>query len=107
MPTYGYRCPSCGHDFDKRQKMSDQPIAACPECGKAAERLISGGVGIVFKGSGFYETDYKRAGESKTTEAGGKDKTSDKSDSGVKKDKPTKSDSPASKTTPPAKGSDS
>ena len=65
MPTYGYRCPACGHDYDKVQKISDLTRAECPECGTPGERIISGGVGVVFKGSGFYETDYKRAGQSK------------------------------------------
>jgi len=65
MPTYGYRCPACGHEYDKLQKISDRTRAECPECGTLGERIISGGVGVVFKGSGFYETDYKRAGQSK------------------------------------------
>lgn len=65
MPTYEYRCPS-GHLFEKFfQSMSNQRRVACPTCGKRAERLISGGAGLVFKGSGFYITDYKRAGEPK------------------------------------------
>ncbi len=65
MPTYGYRCPSCGHEYEKLQKISDSARIKCPQCGKKGERLISGGAGIVFKGSGFYETDYKRAGPRK------------------------------------------
>jgi putative FmdB family regulatory protein len=65
MPTYEYKCPKCGHEFEKLQKMSDNARPKCPKCGTKAERVISGGVGVVFKGSGFYETDYKRAGESK------------------------------------------
>lgn len=60
MPTYAYRCPKCGHGYDKLQKISDQTRAKCPECGTRGERLISGGAGLVFKGSGFYATDYKR-----------------------------------------------
>ena len=65
MPTYGYRCPACGHEYEKLQKISDATRIKCPECDTRGERLISGGAGVVFKGSGFYETDYKRAGESK------------------------------------------
>ena len=65
MPTYGYLCPKCGHEYEKLQKMSDTASVECPECGTLGERMIHGGAGIVFKGSGFYETDYKRAGEKK------------------------------------------
>lgn len=65
MPTYAYRCKSCGHEYEKLQKITDASRAKCPQCGKRGERVISGGAGIVFKGSGFYETDYKRAGDSK------------------------------------------
>lgn len=63
MPTYEYKCPT-GHLFEKTfSRISSQRFAKCPVCGKRAERQISGGAGIVFKGSGFYHTDYKRAGE--------------------------------------------
>ena len=62
MPTYEYRCPE-GHIFEKFQKMSDKPGAKCPVCGKAAVRKISGGAGLVFKGSGFYITDYGKDGK--------------------------------------------
>jgi putative FmdB family regulatory protein len=58
MPTYEYRCPD-GHSFDLFQKMSDDPEAPCPECGKTASRQISGGAGFLFKGEGFYITDYR------------------------------------------------
>ena len=94
MPTYGYRCPACGHDYDKVQKISDLTRAECPECGTLGERIISGGVGVVFKGSGFYETDYKRAGESKD-KGEPKDKgESAASDSSKKKSGSEKSDGP-------------
>jgi len=67
MPTYEYRCEK-GHEFEAFQKMSDPPLTECPECGGAAERRISAGTGLVFKGSGFYITDYKRADEKKAAE---------------------------------------
>lgn len=76
MPTYQYRCPSCGHEFEKFEKMTVKSRPKCPQCGTRSERLISGGAGLVFKGSGFYATDYKRspAGE-KSTEGGKPDKS--------------------------------
>ena len=58
MPTYEYRCPQ-GHHFELFQKMSDEPRAPCPECGAVSERVISGGAGFLFKGEGFYITDYR------------------------------------------------
>lgn len=60
MPTYEYRCPN-GHNFELFQKMSDEPRANCPECGQESERLLSGGAGFLFKGDGFYATDYRSA----------------------------------------------
>jgi putative FmdB family regulatory protein len=63
MPTYEYKCPN-GHAFEKYYpRMNDRRHVPCPICGKRAERMISGGGGLVFRGSGFYITDYKRAGE--------------------------------------------
>ncbi len=59
MPTYAYRCPSCGHEFDEFQKMSDPPRARCPACDAWGERVITGGGGFLLKGGGFYATDYR------------------------------------------------
>ena len=60
MPTYEYRCEKCGHEFEEFQSITARPIKKCPKCGKlAVKRLISAGVGIIFRGSGFYETDYR------------------------------------------------
>lgn len=58
MPTYEYKCDSCGHVFEKFQKMSDDPVKECPECGCEVRRVIHGGAGLIFKGSGWYITDY-------------------------------------------------
>ncbi|MGB1841270.1 MAG: FmdB family zinc ribbon protein [Longimicrobiales bacterium] len=58
MPTYDYQCQK-GHRFEVFQRMSDEPVAECPECGEAARRMISGGAGFLFKGDGFYITDYR------------------------------------------------
>jgi len=61
MPTYEYECAGCGHKFEQRQSMTSKPLKKCPQCGKnKAKRLISAGAGFIFKGSGFYATDYKR-----------------------------------------------
>jgi len=68
MPTYEYKCPK-GHVFEKfSQTITSKRTATCPTCGRKAERQLSGGGGLVFKGSGFYITDYKRAGEKKDGE---------------------------------------
>ena len=78
MPTYEYECEKCGGKFDLFQKMSDKPVSVCPQCGGAAIRLISAGSGIIFKGSGFYETDYKTKKGSKSDEPPSCPKASDK-----------------------------
>jgi putative FmdB family regulatory protein len=62
MPTYEYECKSCGYVFEAFQRMSDSPLTDCPQCGKEIRRLINGGSGIIFKGSGFYVTDKNGAG---------------------------------------------
>ena len=62
MPTYEYECGDCGHSFEAFQAMSDEPLKTCPECGKEVRRLIFGGAGVIFKGSGFYVTDRKGSG---------------------------------------------
>jgi putative FmdB family regulatory protein len=69
MPTYEYRCTACNHDFEKFQRMSEEPVAACPECGAGAERRLSGGAGLLFKGSGFYITDYRSDGYKQAAKA--------------------------------------
>ena len=69
MPTYEYRCPACNNDFEKFQRMSDDPVAECPECGADAQRRLSGGAGLVFKGSGFYITDYRSGDYKKAADA--------------------------------------
>jgi putative FmdB family regulatory protein len=66
MPTYEYECKSCSHTFDAFQSISDAPIKICPKCGKEVRRIINGGMGVIFKGSGFYVNDKKSSGPSKT-----------------------------------------
>lgn len=66
IPTYQYQCDNCGHSFEKFQSMSASVMKKCPECKKfKLKRLIGSGSGIIFKGTGFYETDYKRKDEKK------------------------------------------
>ncbi|MCP3966961.1 MAG: zinc ribbon domain-containing protein [Lentisphaerae bacterium] len=82
MPTYDYECSFCSHRFEFFQGMKDETLKICPECGKAAlKRLIGTGAGILFKGNGFYCTDYRsenynkgKAKESKTKPADSKTK---------------------------------
>jgi putative FmdB family regulatory protein len=60
MPTYEYECLDCGYRFEKFQQMTDKHLSKCPECAGKLRRLIGPGAGVIFKGKGFYETDYKR-----------------------------------------------
>jgi putative FmdB family regulatory protein len=59
MPTYDYKCQSCGHGFERFERMSDDPVQTCPACGGRAERLIGAEAGFLFKGAGLHPTDYK------------------------------------------------
>jgi putative FmdB family regulatory protein len=64
MPTYDYECSACGYRFDELQSFSEPPLTKCPKCKKnKLVRLFGGGGAVIFKGSGFYETDYRRAGQ--------------------------------------------
>ena len=65
MPTYEYQCKRCGKEFEYFQKVSDEPKQVCENCGGELIRLISSGAGLIFKGSGFYITDYKKKEEGK------------------------------------------
>lgn len=69
MPTYEYRCAECGNEFEQFGRMSDPPVQECPQCHAQAQRKISGGAGLVFKGSGFYITDYRGEGYKKAAES--------------------------------------
>jgi putative FmdB family regulatory protein len=73
MPTYDYRCPKCGNEFEVFQSISAPPNANCPVCGEPAKRMISTGIGVIFKGTGFYQTDYKNKDEKTTRERKKKD----------------------------------
>jgi putative FmdB family regulatory protein len=72
MPTYEYVCPKCGHEFEQFQQMSAEPIKRCPKCKKlGVKRLVGKGAGLIFKGTGFYITDYKKTAAPKEGGEGG------------------------------------
>ena len=87
MPTYEYKCLDCEVGFDRFQSITEDPIRECPECGGKTKRLISGGAGFIFKGTGFYITDYRSEGYK---EAAKKDKESSSNGSKSSKDKDSK-----------------
>ena len=93
MPTYEYKCETCEHLFEVFQSIKEDPLDSCPKCGNSIKRLIGGGMGIFFKGSGFYSTDNRSGSEAKEAK---KEKTSEKAEvsSG---DKKSTSDDTASK----------
>lgn len=70
MPTYEYECTNCNKIFEIFQKMSDKPLEKCPKCHKKISRLIGGGSGIIFKGSGFYATDYRKSSGKESSHKG-------------------------------------
>lgn len=79
MPTYDYKCTECGNTFELFQQMSEEPIKNCPKCNGKVKRLIGMGAGTIFKGSGFYQTDYKN----KSSNTAKKDKPETKPASNV------------------------
>jgi putative FmdB family regulatory protein len=105
MPTYEYRCNACKHEFEQVQSMKDNALRKCPKCGKnALERLIGAGAAVIFRGSGFYQTDYRsdsyKAGE-KAASGDSKPADGGKTDA-ASKDAPAKSETPAPKPEPKA-----
>lgn len=92
MPTYDYRCKSCEHEWELFQSIKADPIKKCPSCGKMkAERVIGAGAGIIFRGSGFYQTDYRSDSYKKAAEAD--KKAQDSSSGSSEKKSETKSES--------------
>jgi putative FmdB family regulatory protein len=84
MPTYEYKCENCGHQFEQFQSITSKPLRVCPQCGEnTLTRLIGAGSGIIFKGSGFYSTDYRKESYKKAAASDKKPspKTADKKDS--------------------------
>ncbi|MBN8586332.1 MAG: zinc ribbon domain-containing protein [Ignavibacteria bacterium] len=106
MPFYEYQCSNCGHELEELQKMSDPPLKKCPACGKnTLKKLIGTGAGLIFKGSGFYLTDYKnkqqsgsRSGKAKETQTTDTSKAENKTeDSASKVSKSAEKKSPSKK----------
>jgi putative FmdB family regulatory protein len=75
MPTYEYFCTSCGFEFEEFQSIASEPISVCPKCNEHVQRKISGGTGLIFKGSGFYITDYKNKKSPQTSSTPKKEKS--------------------------------
>src|SRR3954471_10204113 len=108
MPTYEYKCDACGNAFERFQPITSEPIKRCPKCGKnKVRRLISTGAGLIFKGSGFYITDYRDKSytdKAKAESGGGETKTETKSEA-TKSDttKPAETAKPAAEAKPAPK----
>ena len=117
MPTYDYKCDACGHAFEKFHSITARPIRKCPKCGKLkVKRLIGTGAGMIFKGSGFYITDYRSegyksaakadSGTPATSDGGGKKETS-AAPAAAKESKPAAAGTAAAPSSKSGKGSDS
>ena len=100
MPTYTYRCTNCGHEFEARQRMTDDPLTECPQCEGKIRRVVNS-VGVVFKGQGFYVTDNRgkkaQAPSSSSKKEGGSSSDSSKSSGSSSTDKSSTTDSKSSK----------
>jgi putative FmdB family regulatory protein len=106
MPTYEYRCDACGHEMEAFQSIKARPLRKCPGCEKSSlQRLISGGGAVIFKGSGFYETDYRSKDYKQKAEAD--KKASSGSDSGDSASKKTDTKSDTKAESKPAKKAES
>ena len=94
MPTYGYRCTNCGHQFEIFQRMSDEALKVCPNCSQSTLKKVLYPIGVSFKGSGFYTTDYKGAGKSPSSSGNGSAPSESKPDA---KSEPKSDPKPESK----------
>jgi putative FmdB family regulatory protein len=81
MPIYGYRCSNCGHEFEVLQKMSDAPLKTCPKCSGQLAKMVYA-AGVVYKGSGYYSTDYTKGGKAASTASSNGAKSDSDSSSG-------------------------
>ncbi len=102
MPTYDYMCENCEYEFEQFQNITAKPLRKCPKCGqRELKRLIGAGAGVIFKGSGFYQTDYRSEGYKKAQESEkpstGKDTEKKKAETKTKDSKPAEKDKSATK----------
>jgi putative FmdB family regulatory protein len=98
MPFYEYRCEACGHELEALQKLSDAPLTDCPACGQPALKKLISAAGFRLKGSGWYETDFKKKGDKKRNLHGDRDAGGGKKESAKPAEKPKAAESkPAAK----------
>lgn len=90
MPTYEYECTKCAHQFEKFQSMKDEPLKRCPKCRCKVRRVVGSGAGILFKGSGFYQTDYRSKAYHEAAKKDTSPPASASKESGTKSEKSTK-----------------
>ena len=90
MPTYEYECRKFGHQFERFQSITAAPVKTCPKCKGRVARLLATGGGIIFKGSGFYQTDYKKSSQAPPAADKGEAKKTDSGKTPAKSDKPAK-----------------
>jgi putative FmdB family regulatory protein len=97
MPTYEYECDNCGHHFETFQHMTEEPLKVCPQCGKSIHRVINGGVGVIFKGSGFYINDSRHTSTTSTLGSAKKEEKAPAAETkaGAKESSPVKTESKA------------
>lgn len=106
MPTYEYQCDACEHNFDEFQSINDKPLKKCPKCGKPKLRRVFGaGAAIIFKGSGFYQTDYRSESYKAAAKADQESSKTDKSSTDGKADTASKETKPAKSKEKSAKSS--
>lgn len=94
MPTYEYECRKCGYQFERFQSITAEPVKTCPKCRGRVHRMLTTGSGIIFKGSGFYETDYKHQHAS-VEPSSGESESAAKAESAPKPDTAAAAPSPA------------
>lgn len=97
MPVYTYRCENCGHEFDRHQSFSDEPLKACPKCRKHALQKVYKPAGVSFKGSGFYVTDKRSSSSSSSGKPAKKKETNGSSETKTEKSEPSKTENKPSR----------